>query len=67
MSSQEFEWLSKNMDKISKYARKHVAIVGNEIVAVDESAKVVYDRAKEKYPDKSPLIHYVHAGDVFVL
>jgi len=64
---EEYAWFINNQNEVVKYRGKHIAIVGNEIVASDKSAKVVYDIAKRKYPEKSPLIHYVQEGDLFVL
>ncbi len=65
--SLEYSWFIKHQKEIAKYTGKHIAIVDTEIVASGKSAKAVYDAAKRKYPNKSPLIHYVQSGDLFVL
>lgn len=65
--SLEYSWFVKHQKEIAKYSGKHIAIVDTGIVASGKSAKAVYDTAKRKYPDKSPLIHYVQAGELFVL
>ncbi len=67
MAVEEYAWFINNQKEVLKYRGKHIAIVGTEIVASGKSAKVVYDIAKRKYPNKSPLIHYVQEGDIFVL
>jgi len=67
LTVEEYTWFINNQKEVTKYRGKHIAIVGNEIVAHGKSAKAVYDAAKRKYPNKSPLIHYVQEGDLFVL
>jgi len=67
LTTEEYLWFLNNQKEVVKYRGKHIAIVGNEIVAHAKSAKEVYDKAKRKYPDKSPLLHYVHKGELFVL
>lgn len=67
LAVEEYQWFINNQKEVVRYRGKHIAIVGKEIVASDKSAKVVYDIAKRKYPGKSPLIHYVQEGDIFVL
>lgn len=64
---EEYVWFLNNQKEIAKYRGKHIAIVGNEIVAHGKSPKEVYDIAKRRYPKKSPLLHYVHKGELFVL
>ena len=67
MAVEEYAWFVENQKEVLKYRGKHIAIVGKEIVASARSAKVAYDIAKRKYPDKSPLLHYVPEGDLYVL
>ena len=67
LTAEEYLWFLNNQKEVVKYRGNHIAIVGNEIVAHAKSAKEVYDKAKRKYPDKSPLLHYVHKGELFVL
>jgi hypothetical protein len=64
---EEYAWFLNNQEEVAKYRGKHIAIVGNKIVAHGKSVKQVYDTAKRKYPDKTPLLHYVHKGELFVL
>jgi hypothetical protein len=67
LAVEEYLWFLNNQDEVVKYRGKHIAIVGNKIVAHGKSAKQVYDIAKRKHPDKAPLLHYVHKGELFVL
>ncbi|MCY4490516.1 MAG: DUF5678 domain-containing protein [Thaumarchaeota archaeon] len=53
--SSEYEYvMSKNIR--GKYLGKWISLVDKEIVAAGQDAKVVYDKAKKKYPDKIPFI-----------
>ncbi|MGI0015078.1 MAG: DUF5678 domain-containing protein [Nitrososphaera sp.] len=67
MQAEEYTWFMNHQKEVLKYKGKHIAIVGNEIVASAKSAKVAYDVAKKKYPGRSPLLHYVPEGDLYVL
>lgn len=49
--------IPKNIFK--KYPGKRVAIVEGKVVAVSFDAKVVYEQAKEKYPNKKISIFAV--------
>ncbi len=65
--SKAFDWYVNNPKELRKYAGKHVAIVDNEIVDIGDSAKEVYENAKMKYPNKSPLLTYIPKGETLIL
>ncbi|RJS74619.1 hypothetical protein CW713_07170 [Methanophagales archaeon] len=65
--SRAFDWYVNNPKELRKHAGKHVAIVDNEITDVGDSAKEVYEKAKKKYPDKSPLLTYIPKGETLIL
>ncbi len=52
----EYEYLLAAPDKISQNAEKWMAVVGNEVVAVSDSAKEALARARELRPGKEPFI-----------
>lgn len=59
MTSVEFKWLIKHASNLSKYAGKHIAIVGNRVVGVGETFIQAFEQAKKKYPDREPLVTFV--------
>ena len=67
MSRSEFEYLLSIEDQLSKYVGKWIAVVGEEIVAVGTTAVEVFEKAKEKYPDKEPMILNLPAERVMLL
>jgi hypothetical protein len=50
-----------------KYSGRHIAIVGNKIVASGDSALKVLKEAKKKYPKSKPVLTYVPEPDTLVL
>ena len=52
---------------LSNYEGKWIAIVGKRIVAADRSIKKVYATAKEKYPDKEPLLDKVLGSKTLIV
>jgi hypothetical protein len=52
----EYEYLMATPDVISKHLEKWMAVVGNDVVAVGDSAKEVLALARKKYPDREPFI-----------
>lgn len=61
----EFDYLM-SVD-IGKHVGKWIAVVGNEIVTVGDSGKEVFEKAKEKYPGKTPFIMKVPSDEVMLL
>src|SRR5437667_9708222 len=66
--SREFRfYVSKAPEINRRFAGKHVAIIGDRIVASGKSPPEVYKRAKRLYPQSSPLPAYVPDRDTLVL
>ena len=64
----EFEFYIKHSGEINRrYSGKHIAIVGNRVVASGDSAMDVLKKAKQKYPKKRPVLTYVPEKDTLVL
>lgn len=49
-----------------KYRGKHIAIVGERVVAAGDSPKEVWEVAKKHFPRSRPVLAYVPPGDVLV-
>lgn len=52
---------------LSEYAGKWVAIVDEEVVASGDNAKVVYEEALKKFPDRLPLLAKIPKDEILVL
>lgn len=66
--SREFRfYVSKAPEINRRYAGKHVAIIGDRVVASGESPLEVYKRAKKIHPKSNPLLAYVPKGETLVL
>lgn len=51
---------------MSGYAGLWIAIVQDEVVAADKSAKIAYKKAKDRYPAKSPLLAKVPTEETMI-
>lgn len=56
-----------SMQDLGKYVDKWIAIVDDEIVSIGKTGKEVFKRAREKHPQKSPLILKVPSQAVMLL
>ena len=57
-SSIEFRWLAAHAKELRRYAGKHIAVVGSEVVAVGDTFKEVFEKGKEK-SGKIPLVGFI--------
>ncbi|MEW6103046.1 MAG: DUF5678 domain-containing protein [bacterium] len=58
--SEEFAYISENMPEIQeKYGGKWIAVLDKGVVAFGEDADLVYEEAKGKYPNRTPLLDLV--------
>jgi Family of unknown function (DUF5678) len=66
--SREFRFYVSKAPEINKrFAGKHVAIIGDRIVASGKSPLEVWNRAKKLHPQSKPLLAYVPKRDTLVL
>ncbi len=66
--SREFRFYISEAPEINKrFAGKHVAIIGDRVVASGRSPLEVYKRAKKAHPNSRPLLAYVPKRDTLVL
>lgn len=63
----EYEYIMSISHELGQHLGKWIAVVGEEIVATGKTAKEVYDKAKEKYPDREPLIMKIPKETVMLL
>jgi type II secretory pathway component PulL len=56
-----------SMRDLGKYVGKWIALVDEEVVFVGKTGKEALKVAREKYPDKSPLILKVPSSAVMLL
>ena len=54
------------MPDLGKYVGKWIAVIGDEIIAGDVG-KEVFKKAKQKYPDREPLIMKVPSNVVMLM
>jgi len=67
LKSVNFEFSMSTGKTLSDFAGKWVSMIDNQVVAKGTDAKVVFDIAKKKYPDKVPLIMKVPTDGVMLL
>ena len=66
--SREFQFYVSRAAEINRrYAGKHVAIIGDRVVASGNSPLEVYRRAKKSHPHSRPLLAYVPKAETLVL
>jgi len=64
---EELNYFASFPDELKKYRGKHVAIIGNKVVASGDNAIEVYKEAKKKFPDKKPVLAYVPREETLIL
>jgi len=53
-------WYSEHFEElVDKYPGKTVAVVNDNIVAVEETEKSAYQVAQKVYPESTPLVVYI--------
>ena len=62
----EFECLL-SMPDLGKYIGKWIAIVDDEIVSVGNAGKVVFKKARKRYPQKTPLLVKIPTDAIMLL
>lgn len=60
-------YVTKAEEINKKYSGKHIAIVGNKVVAFGDSAIEVLKKARKKHPQSKPVLTYVPEKDTLVL
>ena len=63
--SNEFNYFIKA--DLTRYKGSYIAIVGNKVVAHGDSAKEVWGRARQKYPDKTPTLAKLPKEEALIL
>ncbi len=61
----EFEYLMSISESLE--AGKWVAIIGNEVIAMGDSGKSVFEVAKKAHPKREPLIMRVPDNSIMLL
>lgn len=60
-------YVSKASEVNRRYKGKHIAIIGDRVVASGKSPMEVWQRAKKAHPRSSPVLTYVPKEDSIVL
>jgi len=55
------------MRDLGKYVDKWIAIVDDEIISIGNTGKEVFKQARQKYPEKTPLVLKVPSSTVMLL
>lgn len=56
-----------SMRDLGKYVDKWIAIVDDEIISIGNTGKEVFKQARQKYPEKTPLVLKVPSSTVMLL
>ncbi|MBI1743182.1 hypothetical protein HYR54_08970 [Candidatus Acetothermia bacterium] len=66
--SEEFRWFSQHRLELSqKYLGKHIAIIGHEVAGHSQDPREAYRQAKQKYPDREPLLAYIPEAEGYLV
>lgn len=60
-------YVSKARDINRRFRGRHIAIVGDRVVASGKSPSEVWERARRAYPKSKPVLAYVPKDDALVL
>ena len=52
----EYEYILSAREQLGQHLGEWIAIVGDDIVSTGDDAQKVYQKAKERHADKTPLI-----------
>ncbi len=63
--SKEFDFFVKA--DLSKYKGLYVAIVNDKVVSSGDNAKVVWEEAKKRFPDKTPMLVKIPKEETLIL
>ncbi len=64
-NTQEFKWFATHVRELRRYAGKHIAVVGEEVVAAGNTFREVFEKGREK-SGKIPLVTFIpRRGTVF--
>lgn len=63
--SPEFDFFVKT--DLKPYTGKYIALVGKRVIASGDNAKQVWEKAKEKYPQKTPTLAKLPKEEALVL
>ncbi|MBO3832602.1 MAG: succinyl-CoA synthetase subunit alpha [Candidatus Brockarchaeota archaeon] len=67
MMSEELDYFASFPEELRSLRGKHVALIGKKVVASGDNAIEVYWKAKERFPDKKPVLAYVPREETLVL
>ena len=66
--NEDFLWLGRNMSALQKdFEERWIAVVDKRVVGFGEDAKEAYSKAKQKFPDKEPLLNFIPKRKLMVL
>jgi len=66
-NGKELNYFASFPEELKKYRGKHVAIIEDKVVTSGDNAIEVYKKAKEKYPDKNPVLAFVPREGTLIL
>jgi lysine/ornithine N-monooxygenase len=53
--------------ELEQFRGKHVATIGIKVVAIGDSAKEVFEKARKEYPEKMPVLAFIPKKEALVL
>ncbi len=60
-------FVTKALDINRRFRGKHIAIIGDKVVASGKSPLEVWQRARKAFPRRKPVLAYVPKEDALVL
>jgi len=61
---EELKFFASFPKKLEQFRGKHVAMIGRGVVASGDSAKEVFEKAREEYPEKMPVLAFIEKGSI---
>ena len=64
---EELKWFTSLPQELKKFEGKHVALLGNKVVASGKSPKSVLEESRKKYPKKMPVLTFIPKKGLLIL
>lgn len=64
---EELMWFASFPKELEQFRGKHIALIGEKVVASGDNAIKVLEEAKQKFPKKTPVLAFVPKQETLIL